>query len=65
MYSEVTWALVSSRTQVWPQIIIDSNHSLDYPFLMIMVQEGYFSENRNSVLREYKEEIMEIMKRGI
>ena len=29
MYSEVVWVLVSSETQVWPQIILDADYIPD------------------------------------
>ena len=31
MYAEVAWVLVSSRTQVQPQIILDPDYLPDYP----------------------------------
>ena len=38
MNSEVAWVLVSSGTQVQPQIIIDPDYLPDYlPFLMTMI----------------------------
>ena len=33
MYAEVAWVLVSSGTQVKPQVILDPNYLPDYPFL--------------------------------
>ena len=33
MYSEVAWVLVSSGTQVQPQIILDSDYLPDYLFV--------------------------------
>ena len=37
MNSEVAWVLVSSGTQVQPQIILDSDYLPDFPFLMTML----------------------------
>ena len=31
MYTELAWILVSSGTQVQPQIILDPSHFSDYP----------------------------------
>ena len=33
MYAKVAWVLVSSRTEVQPQIILDSDYLPDYPFV--------------------------------
>ena len=38
MYAEVAWVLVSSRTQVQPQVILDSDYlQTIFPFLMTML----------------------------
>ena len=36
MYAEEAWVLVSSGTQVQPQIILDPDYLPGYPFLMTM-----------------------------
>ena len=41
MYSEVDWVLISSGTQVQPQIILDPDYLPDRPFLMTMIQVSY------------------------
>ena len=36
MYGEVTWVLVSSGTQVQPQVILDPDYLPDYPSVSIL-----------------------------
>ena len=47
MYAEVAWVLVSSRTQVQPQIILDSDHLRDY----LSVSYDYLKRNMEKNLK--------------
>ena len=38
MYAEVAWVLVSSETQVQPQVILDPGYLPGCPFLMTMLK---------------------------
>ena len=47
MYAEVAWVLVSSGTQVQPQIILDSDHLRDY----LSVSYDYLKRNMEKNLK--------------
>ena len=50
MYTEIPWVLVSSGTQVQPQIILDPDYLLDYPFLMTIEN---INSNKCGMRRSY------------
>ena len=50
MYAEVAWVLVSSRTQVQPQVILDPDYLPDY----LSVSYDYGSRNSSGVKSRYK-----------
>ena len=57
MYSGVVWELVSSETQVQPQIILNPDtFQTIFPFLMTMVQ------TRKSNMTSYISDILDVLK---
>ena len=44
MYAEVAWVVVSSRTQVQPQILLDPDYLPDYPSVFYDYKMVEFTE---------------------
>ena len=57
MYAEVAWVLVSSRTQVQPQIILDPDYLPDYlsRFYMLMCYNLFITPDKNDMKIEKNE----------
>ena len=58
IYDEVAWVLISSGTQVPPQIVLNPVYFSIFPFLMTMVQkDGYNKLNLDYECQLYKKQL--------
>ena len=51
MYAEVAWLLVSSGTQVQPQVILDPDYLLDYIFISYDYDHRHVIEEEEKTLK--------------